>query len=198
MLLILQFFFNFVQIKIIYTLVFKANNDEVMKENMGHKVKTSPPSTVSTSVVPLHRGFQMDSCDYKKDKWIHLDIPFVKKSDIDLENSRQLGQGAFGRVITGIWNGTEVVLKEISSRPGEMNNFVKREVLALLSFSHENVVKLMGVALESNCWYLIEEYFVSDTLRAVLTDEDDKGTYDLTPINLTLYAVQIAKAYFYA
>lgn len=63
----------------------------------------------------------------------------------------------------------------------------------MLSLSHENAIRFMGVTLQWNTWFIVMEHFVSDNLRKVLYDESCKADHALQPIDRAWLCVQLAK-----
>ncbi|PNW74485.1 hypothetical protein CHLRE_12g494500v5 [Chlamydomonas reinhardtii] len=83
---------------------------------------------------------------------------------------RRLGQGAFGEVsLAGVLETGEVVaLKRIHIRnTGGIPDVVVREIKALQSVSHPNVVALLDVFPKGQAIYLVQEYCTTD-LAALL------------------------------
>lgn len=177
-------------------LAFSSGTSETSAKEVHKEEKESEEPGTQQVKKPMEKKppFAMDSNDRLREQWIDLRIKIIRKSEINLDNSKELGKGSYGRVITGNWHGTDVALKEIKARQGWRNNLVKREVFSLLTFSHENVIKLMGVILEHNMWYLIMEHFVSNNLHDILIDDELKASYNLTLINRVFLGVQMSKA----
>ncbi|XP_038064957.1 angiopoietin-1 receptor-like [Patiria miniata] len=97
---------------------------------------------------------------------------------------RELGQGAFGRVLLGKANGivqqgtvTQVAVKTVRD---DADVTQRRDLLRELDFmkkllSHSNVVKLFGFCIDRDPIYIIMEYMSKGQLKELLTSSRGKG-----------------------
>eukprot|EP01121_Diplochlamys_sp_Union-15-3_P005607 TRINITY_DN1593_c0_g1_i2.p1 TRINITY_DN1593_c0_g1~~TRINITY_DN1593_c0_g1_i2.p1 ORF type:complete len:274 (-),score=38.28 TRINITY_DN1593_c0_g1_i2:95-916(-) len=105
--------------------------------------------------------------------------------------SQKLGEGAAGVVYKGIYNGEEVAVKLIKYTDIEISfleDFCK-EVEAMASVNHPNIVKFIGACVESPNIGIISEYMPLGSLRSIL----DNKTY-IPPETIILLARDVAKA----
>jgi serine/threonine protein kinase len=105
-------------------------------------------------------------------KMLKNQIKIFKESEIVkvTENYRHgLGQGAFGSVFKGkLANGTEIAVKKALPR-GLMDNMqidqqFQSEICTISRVNHKNVVKLLGLCLESKFPMLVYEYVSNGTV----------------------------------
>uniref|UniRef100_F1KQA4 receptor protein-tyrosine kinase n=1 Tax=Ascaris suum TaxID=6253 RepID=F1KQA4_ASCSU len=102
-------------------------------------------------------------------------IPRVEKRFVNL--SRMIGKGSFGEVFEGVacglpqspTKGVRVAIKTLKSGYSETDRlkFLKEAIL-MNNFDHPNIVKLMGVSLESEPYYLIIELMEGGDLLGFL------------------------------
>ena len=73
----------------------------------------------------------------------------IKKNDISL--SSRLGEGEFGLVMKGkVRNGEEVAVKALREGAGEEDKSkLLKEAAIMGQFSHPNVIRLIGIAMEN-------------------------------------------------
>ncbi|EGC29222.1 hypothetical protein DICPUDRAFT_99895 [Dictyostelium purpureum] len=80
----------------------------------------------------------------------------------DLEFGPEIGKGAYGKIFKGEYFGTPVGIKEISLSPNDVKykdliKFIQREV-AMLRFSHPNLVQFIGVSEKGSNLYIVTEF----------------------------------------
>ncbi|XP_053386658.1 probable serine/threonine-protein kinase DDB_G0267514 [Mercenaria mercenaria] len=76
----------------------------------------------------------------------------------ETRKSKEIGNGAFGTVYKGRWNGTKVAIKEIVMKRIEIAKpFIDRELCVQSKLRHPNSVLLMAYALASDQLYLVSE-----------------------------------------
>ena len=103
-------------------------------------------------------------------------VPIIDYKDLTIDDSNELGQGSFGVVRKGEWNGMDVAVKELHLKKltkQEQKGFAKEiRILALLG-KHRNIVQLYGYCLEPPA--LVMEYVQLGDLNYLLhycEDED--------------------------
>lgn len=79
-------------------------------------------------------------------------IPFF-----DLQIKSKLGEGSFGEVYRGTWNGADVALKKLKNT--ELFDEFQREAIKLNSLNHPNIVRFLGVSKSENESYLVTGNF---------------------------------------
>ncbi|KAM3717158.1 Protein roller-3 [Dirofilaria immitis] len=118
-------------------------------------------------------------------------IPRVPKNNISL--LRIIGKGGFGEVYEGVANGlpqwptkaVRVAVKTLRSGFSELDRtkFLQEAVL-MHSFDHPNIVKLMGVSLETEPYFLVTELMEGGDLLGFLRSSRPS---DCLPSQLSLY-----------
>ncbi|PFX20561.1 Inactive tyrosine-protein kinase 7 [Stylophora pistillata] len=100
----------------------------------------------------------------------------------DLEALRSLGNGAYGRAFlaraSGIRDGekeTMVVVKALVSNDDQVREDFSKEMEALCSLQHSNVVTLLGVCKEEEPFYMIFESLEKGDLKQFLLSCYDNG-----------------------
>ncbi|GAM29201.1 hypothetical protein SAMD00019534_123770 [Acytostelium subglobosum LB1] len=98
----------------------------------------------------------------------------------DLEFGPQIGKGAYGKIFKGEYFGTPVGIKEITLSPNnsqykDLIKFIKREV-AMLRFSHPNLVQFIGVAEKGQTLYIVTEFVTGGDLAYYLFKNKNEDT----------------------
>lgn len=124
--------------------------------------------------------------------------------------NRRLGEGAFGTVYggeariddNGQWTAVAVkTLKKGSSTEDRLDFLSEAE--AMKRFDHTNIIKLLGVCLQTEPVYTIMEYMLFGDLKTYLLARrnlvNDKITddSDISPKRLTMMALDVARALSY-
>ncbi|KAL5107085.1 Tyrosine-protein kinase Fer [Taenia crassiceps] len=99
----------------------------------------------------------------------------ISRPDWQLDNNdvillEKIGQGNFGEVHRGIYNGREVAVKTCRAGPAEVEirrKFLQGEATAL-NFFHPNVVRLLGIAVRSHPIMIVMEYVAGGSLLSFL------------------------------
>ncbi|XP_059403126.1 uncharacterized protein LOC132134783 [Carassius carassius] len=93
-------------------------------------------------------------------------LPYVDESHIHYKEENLLGEGAFGRVYRGYFQGTPAAIKNIIfSAAGLPDQDIQHEILVSLRLSHPNIVRLMAAARTDNAFLLANEYIHGTTLE---------------------------------
>uniref|UniRef100_A0A8D8NPL4 Gamma-aminobutyric acid type B receptor subunit 2 n=4 Tax=Culex pipiens TaxID=7175 RepID=A0A8D8NPL4_CULPI len=123
--------------------------------------------------------------------------------------NRRLGEGAFGTVYGGEaqidgdgWTAVAVKTLKIGSTTEDKVDFLS-EAEAMKRFDHNNIVKLLGVCLQTEPVYTVMEFMLYGDLKTYLlarrhlvnnkTSEDS----DISPKRLTMMALDISRALSY-
>ncbi|KAM7533767.1 hypothetical protein Aperf_G00000113258 [Anoplocephala perfoliata] len=99
----------------------------------------------------------------------------ISRPDWQLDNRdvillEKIGQGNFGEVHRGIYNGREVAVKMCRAGPAEVEirrKFLEGETTAL-NFFHPNIVRLLGIAVRSHPIMIVMEYVAGGSLLSFL------------------------------
>lgn len=73
---------------------------------------------------------------------------------ITYEREKLIGQGNYGTVFHGLWNGVQVAVKRVEPGKDHSLDLVEREQSILKELDHPNVVKLYDVEEEVPPWYI--------------------------------------------
>lgn len=113
------------------------------------------------------------------------DITSGVKTITGLTIEEKIGQGAFGNVYRGTWEGTEVACKEI--KDPEQSQEIKREISTLAALDHPNIVRFYGIyENEQKVPFIVMEYLSKGSLDKFLRGADDNevSTGDLVSMSL--------------
>eukprot|EP01133_Synstelium_polycarpum_P012263 gene12263-14373_t len=109
----------------------------------------------------------------------------------DLEFGPEIGKGAYGRIFKGEYFGTPVGIKEISLSPNnsqykDLVKFIQREV-AMLRFSHPNLVQFIGVSERGQNLYIVTEFVSGGDLAYYLfknKNDENPDTFMNRKVNI--------------
>lgn len=123
--------------------------------------------------------------------------------------NRRLGEGAFGTVYGGEaqiddhgWTAVAVKTLKKGSNTEDRLDFLS-EAEAMKRFDHANVIKLLGVCLQTEPIYAIMEFMLYGDLKTYLlarrhlVNEKTHDDSDISPKRLTMMALDIARALSY-
>ncbi|XP_031629591.1 receptor-type guanylate cyclase gcy-18-like isoform X3 [Contarinia nasturtii] len=122
--------------------------------------------------------------------------------------NRRLGEGAFGTVYGGEaqiddhWTAVAVKTLKKGSNTEDRLDFLS-EAEAMKRFDHSNIVRLLGVCLQSEPIYAIMEFMLYGDLKTYLlarrhlVNEKICDDSDISPKRLTMMALDVAKALSY-
>ncbi|XP_058984044.1 atrial natriuretic peptide receptor 2 isoform X2 [Musca domestica] len=136
----------------------------------------------------------------------------LDKWEVPKENvviNRKLGDGAFGTVYGGEafipaegWTAVAVKTLKTGASTEDRLDFLS-EAQAMKLFNHKNIVKLLGVCLQSEPIYTIMEFMLYGDLKTYLlarrhlVNEKISDDSDISSKRLTMYAVDVAKGLAY-
>nr|DBA25412.1 TPA: hypothetical protein GDO54_009798 [Pyxicephalus adspersus] len=138
---------------------------------------------------------------------VKLDLPpmdsishtTVNQLEIDpssIQRVRKLGRGRFGLVWLGLWNGTtEVAIKELQVTAESLQKSLHGEAETMWRLSHEKLLKLYAVCLQTQPVFIVTEYMKHGTLKRYLRGHQELR--DLEYYQLVDFAVQIAQGMVY-
>ncbi|PRP85757.1 hypothetical protein PROFUN_06351 [Planoprotostelium fungivorum] len=78
-----------------------------------------------------------------------------------------VGQGNFGKVYRGEWNGAKVAIKGVRNEDDFRDNQFKEEILLLQKLNHPNIIRLLGV------------YIMNDSSLNMVLEYADNGSLDV-------------------
>jgi len=94
--------------------------------------------------------------------------------------SNKIGEGGFGEVFLGTWNGQDVAVKKLTLKQASKDRSVLlrfiNEINIISSLRHPNIVLYMGASIEKNNYYMITEYLPKGSLFDFLHREKGKFT----------------------
>jgi len=114
-------------------------------------------------------------------------------SDLIFEDS-SFARGAFGRMVKADYFGVTVCVKILKKqKKKELSKFIHREMAALKTLSHPNLVQFIGLTDKGNEFCLVTEFISGGTLRKLLKDRSINIPW---PLRVQI-AVDIASAMTY-
>lgn len=136
----------------------------------------------------------------------------LDKWEIPKENvviNRRLGEGAFGTVYggeaqfsDGLWTAVAVKTLKIGASMEDRLDFLS-EAEAMKRFDHENIVKLLGVCLQTEPIYTIMEFMLYGDLKTFLlarrhlVNQKITDDSDISSKRLTMMAMDVARGLSY-
>lgn len=95
-------------------------------------------------------------------------IPFS-----ELEITKKIGEGGFGKVYAGLWKGVPIAFKklsyqQISKRRQEQ---LVKEIKIFSKLSHVNIVRMFGVVIETDKIGIVMEYLPKTLYHAIFIEE---------------------------
>ncbi|XP_060877964.1 fibroblast growth factor receptor homolog 1-like [Metopolophium dirhodum] len=119
----------------------------------------------------------------------------INRNDISVKN-RVLGEGAFGIVYEGEWNGKIVAVKTINELLTDAANYrrwmknFKLEIDCMKKIGeHENIIQFLGCYTQDEPLYAILEYASKGNLKSFL----QTSYINSSPMELLSYAEQVAQ-----
>ncbi|CAN1326836.1 G-type lectin S-receptor-like serine/threonine-protein kinase At4g27290 [Linum perenne] len=98
--------------------------------------------------------------------------------DAKVLDDNKLGEGGFGSVYKGTYEGNEIAVKRLSKYSGQGGDEFKNEVELLAKLQHRNLVKILGCCVQGREKMLIYEYLPNKSLDYFIFDEDKKKVLD--------------------
>ncbi|XP_075050216.1 tyrosine-protein kinase FRK-like, partial [Mixophyes fleayi] len=142
-------------------------------------------------------------CARLEEPCVKLDLPSVTsishttvdQLEIDpssIQRVDKLGSGKFGLVWLGLWNGTtEVAVKELQVTPESLQKSLYGEAETMWKLSHEKLLKLYAVCLQTQPVFIVTEYMKNGTIKRYLRAHEKKR--DISYHQLVDFAVQICQ-----
>ncbi|GMN44890.1 hypothetical protein TIFTF001_014077 [Ficus carica] len=121
----------------------------------------------------------------------HFPCYEIDQEEVDMEEAKLIGEGAYGEIYLVNWRGTEVAAKtirsSIASNPKVKDSFMK-ELALWQKLRHPNIVQFLGVVNNSDRLIFLTEYLRNGSLYDILRK---KGRLD--PQTAVSYALDIAR-----
>lgn len=183
---------------LIFVALISAASFVFWKRRYDHKLKES---------AKVMRNFGIDLLSLSSMPANTLDKWEVTKDRVVI--NRRLGEGAFGTVYGGEaqidGNGwTAVAVKTLKKGSGTEDRLdFLSEAEAMKRFDHPNIIKLLGVCLQSEPIYTIMEFMLYGDLKTFLlarrhlVNEKLPEDADISPKRLTMMALDVARALSY-
>ncbi|KAM0878622.1 hypothetical protein ACQ4PT_034753 [Festuca glaucescens] len=108
-----------------------------------------------------------------------LDLATLRAATDNFSESNKLGEGGFGSVYKGVLSeGQEIAVKRLSQTSTQGVEELKTELVLVAKLQHKNLVRLVGVCLESHEKLLVYEYMPNRSLDTVLFDCEKRRDLD--------------------
>jgi len=160
-------------------------------QQLGYQPKANPKSfltyykrqaTSSSFIKPNPQSFKKESKSLHSTpssgthfSW-HFKIPYNELSlQKDSNNNPiQLGQGGFGRVYKGTWQGNDVAIKQllINNPTDNSKKAFGQETQIMFQIRHPNIMPLYGICLEPGHYSMVIEYMPKGSLHHVLGSQE--------------------------
>ncbi|XP_041421095.1 tyrosine-protein kinase SRK2-like [Xenopus laevis] len=122
----------------------------------------------------------------------HSTVDKLEISPNSIERIKQLGRGSFGLVWLGKWNGTtKVAVKELQVTAQSLQQSLYGEADTMWKLSHERLLKLYAVCLQTNPVFIVTEYMEKGTLKRYLRAHQQNRDLELQ--QLMDFSVQICQ-----
>ncbi|XP_053958896.1 uncharacterized protein LOC128863661 [Anastrepha ludens] len=155
----------------------------------------------------IMKNFGIDLLSPSRNKGNTLDKWEVPKENVVL--NRRLGEGAFGTVYGGEaqigasgWSAVAVKTLKAGASTEDRLDFLS-EAEAMKRFNHKNIVKMLGVCLQTEPIYTIMEFMLYGDLKTYLLarrhllNEKVSEDSDISSKRLTMYAMDVARGLSY-
>lgn len=113
-----------------------------------------------------NRKLDLESDLYQKQVLWEID-----PEEIEWENSKRLGAGAYGEVWRAKWRGTPVAVKKFNMSGRKSNSSMaelRHEIGVMSHMHHPRVVQFLGACTLGKPWYIISELLPGGTLSTLL------------------------------
>ncbi|CAJ0950102.1 unnamed protein product [Ranitomeya imitator] len=119
----------------------------------------------------------------------HTTVDHLEIDPCSIQKVRPLGSGRFGTVWLGLWNGTtEVAVKELQVTAESLQKTLYGEAETMWKLSHEKLLKLYAVCLQTKPVFIVTEYMPQGTLKKYL--QAHQKIKDLPFLQMVDFAVQ--------
>ncbi|KAL1196900.1 putative L-type lectin-domain containing receptor kinase S.5 [Cardamine amara subsp. amara] len=119
---------------------------------------------------------ELDHCAINPQKF---KLRELKRATGNFSPENKLGQGGFGMVFRGKWEGIDIAVKRVSEKSRQGKQEFISEITTIGNLNHRNLVKLLGWCYERKEFLLVYEYMPNGSLDRYLSLED-KSRSNLT------------------
>ncbi|CAL9243467.1 unnamed protein product [Arabidopsis halleri] len=119
---------------------------------------------------------ELDNCAANPQKF---KLRELKRATGNFGVENKLGQGGFGMVFKGKWQGRDIAVKRVSEKSHQGKQEFIAEITTIGNLNHRNLVKLLGWCYERKEYLLVYEYMPNGSLDKYLFLED-KSRSNLT------------------
>nr|KAJ3418699.1 Leucine-rich repeat serine/threonine-protein kinase 2 [Polyrhizophydium stewartii] len=116
------------------------------------------PASVHDALGPLLAAAQ-DSIVRRSSRGLSAQREWtVDADDVDIDFDRVLGEGSFGTIYRGVWDGQDVAVKtmpEALAAAGLAGELIEREAAVWFPLNHPNVLKLYRVCLNADTPFIV-------------------------------------------
>ena len=138
---------------------------------------------------PMKRKINFDLASYKISMVTTIPTSEIEWTDLLLKKS------SFGAVMKGFWLKTSVAIKSIDYI-GD-GKYIIREISTLSQMFHENIIRIMAVAVGLSQIHIVMEYFNSDSLQNIIFNERVQIKYNLDEKKKNLISLQICRGIYF-
>jgi len=108
----------------------------------------------------------------------------ITSLEVDFQDTDSIGQGAFGRVFKGEWNGSRVAIKQMHidnarTMSEDDRKFMYREVRLWKQLHHPNILNLYGACLEATSPFLVMQYCPFGNMCDYLVEHPETNRVDI-------------------
>ncbi|CAN8298467.1 unnamed protein product [Cochlearia groenlandica] len=119
---------------------------------------------------------ELDNCATNPQKF---KLRELKRATGSFSPENKLGQGGFGMVFKGKWEGRDIAVKRVSEKSHQGKQEFISEITTIGNLNHRNLVKLLGWCYERKEYLLVYEYMPNGSLDKYLFLQD-KSRSNLT------------------
>ncbi|ESQ40602.1 hypothetical protein EUTSA_v10012919mg [Eutrema salsugineum] len=120
---------------------------------------------------------ELDNCAANPHKF---KLRELKRATGNFSHENKLGQGGFGMVFKGKWEGRDIAVKRVSEKSHQGKQEFISEITTIGNLNHRNLVKLLGWCYERKEYLLVYEYMPNGSLDRYLFLEDKSRSSNLT------------------
>ncbi|KFK25062.1 hypothetical protein AALP_AA8G061600 [Arabis alpina] len=104
---------------------------------------------------------ELDNCAVNPQKF---KLRELKRATGNFSPDNKLGQGGFGMVFKGKWEGRDIAVKRVSEKSHQGKQEFISEITTIGNLNHRNLVKLLGWCYERKEFLLVYEYMPNGSL----------------------------------